>query len=148
VITLAALAPASCQKEHATRNPPPPEHTKTSGKRAVRTPLPAAQQFKGHIDWAAARRLNPRHAEDGTIFAGQSGDCYVLVQKDPGGPIGPPGTGLEAKNVDCPDLMQDPAWDTCLGGEIVKTSSGECACARSGNPPPPNTQAECPKSAP
>jgi hypothetical protein len=168
VVTLAALAPAACQKQPTHTNPPPPTATATTddplatptqtetantpppgGKktRTVRSPIPPQfEQYGGHMDYAKVKRLNPHGFENKTILTNNQGGCYVSVLIDPKGPIGPPGTGLRAEPVDCPDVMQDPAWDTCLHGELLKTANGDCACERMGNPPPPPSKAECPKS--
>jgi len=154
VVTLTALTPLSCQKRTETSDPPPPPTiTETSNpppptgtkRRAVRDPLPASAGPAGKLDWAKVERLNPR-LSGGPIMAAQDGTCFIEVQADPSAPIGPPGSGLAAKPVDCPDAMQDPAWDTCLGGTLLRTAEGSCVCERTGNPPPPPERAECPKA--
>lgn len=162
VVTLAALAPVACQKQTPRENPPPlsatvPTTTTTGGaettprtgvkRRVVRDPLPPQHvQYAGHVDYAKAKRLNPHGAENRTIMTDKDGGCYIQVLIDPSAPIGPPGSGLRAEPVDCPDVMQDPAWDTCLHGDLLRTASGDCVCQRNGNPPPPPSKAECPKS--
>ncbi len=162
VVTLAALAPIACQRQTETSNPPVPRATSTASAettnetppktgwkhRSVRNPLPAEEQLESQPDYSKVKRLNPHGAENRTIMTSADGSCYVEVQKNPDGPIGPPGTGLVAKGVDCPDLMQDPAWDTCLNGDLARTEKGDCFCERMGNPPPPPMKAECPKSVP
>jgi hypothetical protein len=166
VVTLAALAPIACQKQQPHGNPPPPTATTTIGKvpsttntdevsanpppirttREVRDPLPPQhEQYKGQVDYAKVKRLNPHGRENRLIMAAKDGTCFIQVPIDPSAPIGPPGTGLRSEQVACPDVMQDPAWDTCLYGDILRLESGDCVCERMGNPPPPPSKAECPK---
>jgi hypothetical protein len=164
VVTLATLGPIACQKQ-TTGNPPPTstaeignppepvssEATETStpaakATRKVRDPVPSqTEDYPGRVDYAKAQRLNPHGRENRLIMAAKDGTCFIQVPIDPSAPIGPPGTGLRAEQVDCPEVMQDPAWDTCLYGDLMRTESGDCVCDRMGNPPPPPTKAECPK---
>lgn len=153
VVTLSALLPLGCEKppvKHTNPPPVPDPQAEADGprKRSVRDPLPETSPLSSPVDWANAKHLNPRAEQNRAVMAADDGSCYVEVPENPEGPIGPPGTGLVAKPVDCPDAMQDPAWDSCLGGEIVLMTSGECICTRTGNPPPPPTTAECPKTVP
>jgi hypothetical protein len=165
VVTLTALTPLSCQKRNETANPPPPPTVKGTSespppptgsgttespppqpmkRRPVRSPLPAPAGNAAKFDWVKAKQLNPR-LNGSPIIAAKDGSCFVEVRADPSAPIGPPGSGLVAKPVDCPDVMQDPAFDTCIGGTLMQTAEAGCVCARSGNPPPPPEKAECPK---
>lgn len=160
VVTLAVLAPVACQKQTPHGNPPPPPPTATTtsnepigmnppdvkSTRKVRDPVPSqTEQFAGHIDYGKVKRLNPHGRENRLIMAAKDGTCFIEVPIDPSAPIGPPGTGMKSEQVDCPDVMMDPAWDSCLYGDLLRVDSGECACDRMGNPPPPATKAECPK---
>lgn len=165
VVTLAALAPVACQKQQPHGNPPPPTATTTIATvpgttntdevsanppairtRKVRDPVPPQyEQYKGNVDYAKVTRLNPHGRENRVIMAAKDGSCFIQVPIDPSAPIGPPGTGLRSEQVSCPDVMLDPAWDSCLYGDILRLESGDCVCERMGNPPPPPSKAECPK---
>lgn len=171
VITFATLA-ASCSRHPPTPEPDsrpvvgnPPEPTATaapeptatvateparaSKKRTVRSPVPQTEYTKGRIDFANSKRLNPSDAQGRIVLARADGHCYVRIPPPPGTPIGPPGMDQSKPLVvDCPDSMQDPAWDTCLHEELTLLASGECICPHTGNPPPPPSLAECPKSKP
>src|SRR5262245_46480566 len=129
----------------ATASTPPA----TPRRRTVRNPLPQNKYVEGPIDWAKARQLNPSDASGRRIFSAGDGSCYVKLPPDPGTPIGPPGMDMSKPlSVDCPDVMQDPAWDTCFGETLTALPNGTCICPHTGNPPPPPSLAECPKTKP
>ncbi len=172
VITVAAVAQlAACDRETVTENPPPPQWA-TSGtatalapaasssalhdnppavltadptktKRVVRAPLPKTLPY-GKLA-PAGIAINPR-SEGRTIYARADGHCYVKVPPNPAAPKPkskhPP---QPVALVNCPDAMQDPAWDTCLDGRMRKLGDDDCLCRIDGNPPPPPWRADCPK---
>lgn len=118
----------------------------TFKRRKVRNPLPTRDYVKGPIDWKDVKGVNPFDAKGRTIYASSDGSCYVKVPPPPGTPIGPPGIDRSTpETVDCPDAMQDPAWDTCFGETMSRLANGKCICAHTGNPPPPPSNADCPK---
>ena len=147
VVTLTALA--ACDKpakaphgEHAVKA----KHDAKLQQRSVRDPLPAWQEYPGPIEHASTKELNPKDGEGRTIYAGRYGGCYVYLPFPADEPTPPPGTEPPTRAVDCTEVMQDPAWDTCIGGSLLRVASGQCACEQMGNPPPPPATAECPKS--
>lgn len=161
VITLAALTPACTKSSRgesaggthvptataatatATGREPTPEPP--TRVRAVRSPLPEAVQPSPGLG-PNVTTLNPQ-LEGRFVYAAASGRCIVMLPPPPGTPPPPPGgDNSVAKNVDCPEAMLDPAWDTCLHGTLM-TDGTRCACYRPGNPPPPPLTAECPKRA-
>jgi len=89
--------------------------------------------------------LNPTH-EGRTVMTDKRGGCYIMLPPGADSPPAPPGSRIGARqDVDCPESMDDPAWDSCLDDQLAKVASGECVCLASyGNPPPPPSQAECP----
>jgi hypothetical protein len=132
-----AVAPQATGQE-----PPLPPPTK---KRTVRSPLPKALGPSGGLG-PSLRGLNPT-LEGRSVSAASDGSCYIELPPPEGTPPPPPGgSNYVRKNVDCPEAMQDPAWDTCLHGSL-STDGTNCECWRIGNPPPPPSQAECPGSA-
>ncbi len=158
VVTLAALGASGCKKPTATSNTPDStaakgvktasaggDKSKPARSRPVRDPLPEWKQYPGKIDYATAKAQNPKDEKGRVVFAGRYGGCYVELPFPADKPAPPPGAAPPTEAVDCPDAMQDPAWDTCIGGRILVTSSGDCACDQTGNPPPPPALAECPK---
>ncbi len=166
VLTLATLTPA-CSKpkpsESATTGPaptvattlteeepqpppprggPPPPDPNTR-MRPMRAPLPETAATTPPM--GPKRPLNPV-LEGRSVYAGNGGYCFVLLPAPPDAPPVPPGGDNSVrKNVDCPEEMMDPAWDTCLHGTL-STDGKLCDCWRPGNPPPPPRAAECPKS--
>jgi len=97
-----------------------------------------------------ARILNPTDASRNTIYLDVKGHCYVQGDRSPG-VAGDYGERMP-RVVDCPPEMDDPAWDTCNGGEVRlerSDRSDRCYCVDpggGGNPPPPARAAEnaCP----
>ncbi|HMR77509.1 MAG TPA: hypothetical protein PKD61_20515 [Polyangiaceae bacterium] len=124
------------------QEPLPPPATK---KRTVRSPLPNAFEPSSGLG-PNLRGLNPT-LEGRSVSAASDGTCYIELPPPEGTPPPPPGgSNYVRKNVDCPEAMQDPAWDTCLHGTL-STDGTKCECWRPGNPPPPPSQAECPGGA-
>ena len=94
-----------------------------------------------NLDYSKLRPLNPRDDSKREIFA-YGEKCMVHVHEDRPKYWHPPKT----KQVDCPPSMNDPAWDQCQGGRILKsTESAMCVCTMDGNPPPPPREVDCPK---
>jgi hypothetical protein len=121
------------------------QHSAPKAQRQVRSVSAKQVQRVGGINWNDATKLNPK-IDNMTVFTGHDGSCYIRV---PTGDSKGPGAAVETTQlVDCPSEMNDPAWDTCLAGQLLALPGGECACAYSGNPPPPATVAECPKHRP
>jgi hypothetical protein len=108
------------------------------------TEPPANPTQVDRVDHQKSKLLNPRHDKHGVIYVGGA-HCYVHVPfDDPPKSWQPPKT----KKVDCPVELDDPAWDSCRGGQLYSTSgdAGEsCVCSQDGNPPPPPHLATCPK---
>jgi len=54
---------------------------------------------------------------------------------------------VETVFVDCPPVMDDPAWDTCNSSGLSRSKTkDECYCMPlGGNPPPPPRANRCPK---
>jgi hypothetical protein len=97
----------------------------------------------GKVDWTALTILNPISEKGRRIMiGGPAGDsCFVDVDSEE--PL-PPG-GRKLGQIDCPPELDEPAWDTCLMGDLAKQKDGSCVCLQSGNPPPPPSMASCPK---
>lgn len=91
--------------------------------------------------------MNPSDAKGRPIYTARDGRCFVRVPLSPDAPPRPAGApGTRPEYVDCPEAMDNPAWDTCFHGTLSKTADGDCLCAAThGNPPPPPYVAECPK---
>lgn len=125
---------------------PTPTPKSAAGKRVVtNTDFPHIG-LEERLDYQKATTENPKDAEGRTIYAGRDGSCYVQVPMPEGTPRGPTGSrNVDNQTVDCPASMQDAAWDSCLGGTLLRASADLCACDPGwGNPPPPPSRAECP----
>lgn len=112
----------------------PPRSRRTTPTNEEGTPV-------GRIDYAKVKELNPRDDKGNTIFS-RGPECFIRVPFD-----NPPTSWqpLKIKVVDCPPAMDDPAWDRCETGRILRAATGMCVCTRDGNPPPPPTEVPCPK---
>lgn len=89
-------------------------------------------------------RQNPRDSNGRVIYA-NGRRCAVHVARDdwPGDDSSswqPP----KLKRVDCPEEMDDPAWDWCPESLHLRTDGKGCACVVDGNPPGPPYATPCP----
>jgi hypothetical protein len=132
--------------------PPPPEEdaappevtpvdagaTTTVDAGATETP-----QALKPVDYT--KSFNPKDKQGRTIYFGGNATCYVeLPFKTPPTSVMPPPTAAVA----CPgEMLRDPAWQKCVGGTMYGREGGgpNCSCAHFGNPPPPPSDAPCPK---
>lgn len=160
VVTFSALSGCSTQKPpepetNATvdvgKPDPKPRPSATSepasgNKRVVKNKEFPRIPLEERLDYAKATKLNPKDDEGRVIYAGQDGSCYVQVPLPKGTPPAPTGSrNVDNKTIDCPASMNDAAWDSCLGGTMLRASADLCACDPMwGNPPPPPSRAECP----
>jgi hypothetical protein len=120
--------------EPPTRNPPPIELT------TVHATLPAAP-------FTAGQSLEASDPQKGTIHHG-SGSCWIDLPFDtPPTSVVPPKT----ERVVCPpEILKDPAYAACDGGEIHVLDLGppvSCICYFWGNPPPSPKDVACPTTA-
>jgi hypothetical protein len=121
-------------------------------KRTRKTPYDKVSQDRSYSgDRAGLVPLNPTDSDGRQIYADHLDGCYVEVPKagepDPNGPARfmP---WVEPLPVDCPDVMQDVAWDECWGSIVDVDEKGVCICMpRGGNPPPPPSVMTCPANA-
>jgi hypothetical protein len=130
VFTASAALAAAC---HTT-----PPRTRKPG------PVLAPIQAGPRPDYEHTKYLNPSDEKGHEIRVGQDGTtCFVILPfDDPPNSWQPPPT----KQIDCPPAMDDPAWDACRGGSMVKnTETSSCMCVVEGNPPPSPWGVACPK---
>jgi hypothetical protein len=127
---------AAPQAPAASRAPAPLPETK---RRKVRSQLAKWGQHQGSV--SGARVLNPTGEQGLHVVTTENGSCVVRVPVTRGSKH-----TYSNKLVDCPDSMLDPAWDSCLWHKLAQLEDGRCVCLRTGNPPPPPTEAECPAS--
>ena len=163
VVTVATISQFACEASQPNANTPSATATvtiadtsaaptSTTAPTATATADPAVMRkrsvkktpwitYEGKIA-GDQKPLNPRDADNRMIFARRDGHCYVTVPLPPeqqtkmrGGVV---------KVVDCPDAMQHPQWDSCLGGTMYQLENDDCICRVGGNPPPPAARASCP----
>jgi hypothetical protein len=100
-------------------------------------------------NWSDLEPKNPSDADGRVIYVDEKDLCYVEVPpKTPPKFPGPPGLRMmDHVAVDCPALLDDPAWDECQYGPLMKNKTkAECYCMTlGGNPPPPPRLVSCPK---
>lgn len=154
VVTLSAAGALSCAEPPLRANPPGPELPRPDAAApdaaAPEGEEPAAPE-PARVDDAAAPVepgvLNPRDAENRTVFRDNGERCYVELPFPPlkPGEQRPPGSAPPTRNVACPAEILDPAFAECRGGALERQPSGECTCFVMGNPPPPPRPVPCPK---
>ena len=100
-------------------------------------------------NWSDLEAKNPTDADGRTLYVDSSDTCYVEVPPKalPKTPMPPGLRMMDHLALDCPAIMDDPAWDECAYGPLMKNKSKpECYCmALGGNPPPPPRLVACPK---
>jgi hypothetical protein len=167
VVTTYALSTLACHDPPTHANPPGPTDSvdasstaatqpiasATPAKRKRSTPAPArtASSNLDSWDWSSSESLNPKDAQGRVIFTASNDACYVEVPMSPPPDFSKMPTGsraVDSRFLDCPAMMNDPAWDTCSDSLLLRSkASGECACSPTyGNPPPPPSKNVCPST--
>lgn len=125
----------------------PPE-VKTATRKRKRTAEASERKFAtGNTPWAAMTALNPKGADGKAIYLASDDSCFVEVpRKDPAKVLVPGERPLDQKVVDCPEALDDAAWDNCSWGTLhAVKGEPDCLCVSlGGNPPPPPWHVACP----
>jgi hypothetical protein len=108
-------------------NPPPPPELKIT-----------------EVKEGTIGRLNAQTEDFGLVFRGRSRNCFVRIPSE--SPL-PPGAMGPTRGLKCPDSMNNPAFEKCDFGIVVRNEDESCMCLPlGGNPPPPDFKVPCPQS--
>lgn len=148
--TAIATASASESSTVVVNDNPPPPPPPTKKRKRTSDAGPTWKTPAGPIpSWSDLEAKNPSDADGRTIYVDQTDTCYVEVppKKAPKFPPPPGVRMMDHLALDCPAIMDDPAWDECEYGPLMKNKSKpECYCmSLGGNPPPPPRLVSCPK---
>lgn len=107
-------------------------------------PPPPAKLEINEVSEGAVGRLNAQSADFGLVFHSQRRHCFVQIPSNT--PLSPGQMG-PTRSLDCPDSMNNTAFEKCVFGIVVRNEDTSCSCLPlGGNPPPPDFQVPCPES--
>jgi hypothetical protein len=128
---------------------PPVAVPKKKRKRTAAAPTTFKYPPGASPSWSDLEPKSPADADGRTIYVDATDGCYVEVPKKtpPKFPVAPGMRMMDSMPVDCPAVVDDPAWDECQHGPLMKhKTKAECYCMPlGGNPPPPPRLVTCPK---
>ena len=88
--------------------------------------------------------LNATSSLHGRVYTLGLGKCGVDVPLPPD-VMPSSGIFLNIREIDCPEGMTDPIFQSCREGILTRLDAENCSCEPvTGNPPPPARQSGCP----